>query len=179
VDAARLAGIEARYRGRLLEGACTIDALLAGEDLELACDLLVPFSRWITPEYAPKRFDTFFFLAAAPPDQVPLHDGEESVDSLWTTVQDAAASAAAGLRKIILPTLANLQRVGESRSVAEALAAARERPVEPILPVLAKDGSGEVVLQIGEGWGYPTRSAPLRELSQAARDAAASLLDDA
>jgi len=179
LDAARLAKIEARYRERLRSGACAIDELLSGEDLELACDLLVPFSRWITPEYAPKRFDTCFFLAAAPPDQVALHDGHESVDSLWTTVRDAVADAAAARRTIIFPTLANLQLLGESGSVAEALAAARERRVEPVLPVLARDDAGELVLQIGPECGFATRSVPLRKLSQAARDAASSLLDDA
>jgi 8-oxo-dGTP pyrophosphatase MutT (NUDIX family) len=179
VDANRLEGIAARYRERLLAGTCAIDALLAAEELELACDRLIPFSRWITPEYAPKRFDTFFFLAAAPADQVALHDGHESVDSLWTTVRNAAADAAAGRRKIIFPTLANLQLLGESGNVVEAVAAAHERRIEPIIPVLARDAAGEVVLRIGSRSGFATRSVPLRELSKAARDAAASLLDDA
>jgi 8-oxo-dGTP pyrophosphatase MutT (NUDIX family) len=133
VGASRLEGIAERYREHLRSGAGAIDELLSGEDLELACDLLVPFSRWITPEDSPKRFDTFFYLAAAPADQAALHDGHESVDSLWTTVADAAAAAAAGRRKIILPTLANLRLLGESTSVAEALTAASRRRIEPIL----------------------------------------------
>ncbi|MBW2419240.1 MAG: NUDIX domain-containing protein [Deltaproteobacteria bacterium] len=133
VSAPRLQGIAERYREHLRSGAGAIDELLAGEDLELACDLLVPFSRWITPKDSPKRFDTFFYLAAAPADQAALHDGYESVDSLWTTVADAADDAAAGRRKIILPTLANLRLLGESASVAEALVAASRRRVEPIL----------------------------------------------
>ena len=59
--------------------------LARAEDLELACDLLVPFAHWITPEFMPKRFDTWFFLVDAPADQVAVHDGHESVDSLWIT----------------------------------------------------------------------------------------------
>ena len=45
------------------------------EDLDLACDRLVPFAHWITPTFMPKRFDTHFFLVAAPPDHVAVHDG--------------------------------------------------------------------------------------------------------
>jgi len=33
-------------------------------------DELMPYAHWITPEGMPKRFDTWFFLAAAPPEQV-------------------------------------------------------------------------------------------------------------
>ena len=87
----------------------------------------------ITPKDSPKRFDTFFYLAAAPADQAALHDGHESVDSHWTTVEVAYADADAGRRKIILPTLANLRLLGERASVAEALPAASRRRFEPIL----------------------------------------------
>ena len=31
----------------------------------------------------PKRFDTHFYIAEAPSDQVLAHDGHESVDSVW------------------------------------------------------------------------------------------------
>src|SRR5581483_11814380 len=37
--------------------------LLAREGLVLRSDLLVPWSRWITPVFEPRRFDTYFFLA--------------------------------------------------------------------------------------------------------------------
>ena len=54
--------------------------LVRAEGLVPATDLLVPFARWITPAFLPKRFDTHFFLALAPPEQALAHDGREAVD---------------------------------------------------------------------------------------------------
>ena len=66
-------------RGEIHAGRLSLAELLAREDLELTCHLLVPFAHWITPEFMPKRYDTHFFLAAAPADQVAVHDGAELV----------------------------------------------------------------------------------------------------
>ncbi|MCC6915611.1 MAG: NUDIX domain-containing protein, partial [Rhodospirillaceae bacterium] len=81
----------ARTNGRPAGAACAparggraFAEFLEGEGLVLATDLLVPFAHWITPEgLFPNRFDTMFFLAAAPAGQVAAHDGEELVDSCW------------------------------------------------------------------------------------------------
>ena len=53
------------------------------EGLRLATDRVHYFSHWITPEPAPKRYDTRFFVAALPPGQVPVHDDYETVDTVW------------------------------------------------------------------------------------------------
>jgi 8-oxo-dGTP pyrophosphatase MutT (NUDIX family) len=91
VGADRLRAIEARFRDRLNADEVGLAEVAEAENLELACDLLVPYAHWVTPEMVPKRFDTYFFLVAAPPDQVALHDGGESVDSVWTSAQQALA----------------------------------------------------------------------------------------
>ena len=57
----------------------------------------------------PKRFDTHFFLAVAPGDQILAHDGHESVDSVWLTPAKALADADAGTRTVIFPTLRNIE----------------------------------------------------------------------
>jgi 8-oxo-dGTP pyrophosphatase MutT (NUDIX family) len=154
VDASRLAELERRYRADLQADRVGIGELAEREGLELACDLLVPFAHWVTPEFMPKRFDTWFFLVPAPDDQVALHDGEESVDSLWTTPDAALADRDAGRRTIIFPTLLNLRRLGESRSVAEAIARAHRQPVVTVLPRMERDGRGNRTLRIPPEAGY-------------------------
>ena len=83
VSATRLRDIEAAHRSAMNRKERTFGAILAAENLVIASETMAYFANWITPERSPKRFDTHFFLAAAPPDQVALHDGHEAVDSVW------------------------------------------------------------------------------------------------
>ena len=83
IDADRLAGIDALYHEDLSNHSLDIVALALAENIELACDALIPFAHWITPQSRPKRFDTRFYVAGAPFDQLARHDGHESVHSLW------------------------------------------------------------------------------------------------
>src|ERR1043166_2280789 len=98
IAAADLKGIEDRWRKKLAKDEASIVDLVEAEDLELATDLMVPYAHWITPTFAPKRFDTWFFLAEAPEDQIALHDGSESVESVWIGAQEAIDEANAGKR---------------------------------------------------------------------------------
>ena len=77
VSGDRCLSLGARYRKALHSGDLTMKDLAVGEDLTLACDLMVPFARWITPARSPKRFDTWFFLAPVPEGQSGSHDQEE------------------------------------------------------------------------------------------------------
>jgi 8-oxo-dGTP pyrophosphatase MutT (NUDIX family) len=164
VAADRLRSLEGRWRDRLnRDEAGLVDVVLA-EDLELACDLLVPFAHWVTPEMVPKRFDTYFFLVAAPPDQVALHDGGESVDSVWTTAQHALAEAESGRRTIIFPTLMNLNLLGLGRDVGDALARTRARAVVTVRPAIARTPDGKPELRIPPEAGYPPLPPALAKL---------------
>lgn len=164
VDAERLRGIEARHRAALNAGERTLGEIAAAEDLELACDLLVPFAHWITPVFMPKRFDTWFFLVAAPTDQVALHDGHESVDSVWITPGDAEADRSAGRRTIIFPTLLNVRKLGRAATVADALAQARSGPIVTVLPRVERRGKTPMMVLPADA-GYDVVEAPLTEVS--------------
>ena len=123
-------------------------------DLRLACDKLQHFAHWVTPEMMPKRFDTHFYLAVAPPDHLALHDGYESVDSVWISPQDAMEAAKSGERTIIFPTLCNIEKLASSTDVDQALAAAAEDNIRPVLPWTEKREDG-VYLRIPDDMGYP------------------------
>ena len=99
---------------------------------------MTPFAHWITPTFAPKRFDTWFFLAEAPEDQVALHDGSESTDSVWIGAQEAIDEATAGKRTLVHATQKNLELLAEGGTVAGALAPGR-RAQDRHGPALGRD----------------------------------------
>ena len=108
---------------------------------------LVPFSRWITPEEVKVRFDTWFFAAEAPSGTDATPDGSECVDARWLRPSAALAAHAQDELALVFPTIKHLELLSESASVAETLAAARSRPVEPIMPKVAvRDGAAQVLL---------------------------------
>ncbi len=107
----------------------------------------VAFSRWITPRQVKVRFDTWFFVAEAPPGAEPECDGAECVDYRWIRPADALAAGRRDELMLVFPTIKHLEQLAEFGSVAEALAAAAGRVVEPVEPrVVARDGVGHVLL---------------------------------
>lgn len=161
VDGTRLESISVRYRDELQNGRSSMLDMVRAEELELAFDLLVPFAHWITPEFMPKRFDTHFFLVAAPLDQLAVHDGFESVDSLWTTIPSALELEKTGRRTIIFPTLENIKKLGRSHSVEDALENARHDTIVTVLPRFSKDPDGTMMMVIPEEAGYDTVREPI------------------
>lgn len=163
VGAARLADLWKRHRADVQKHRVSMAQLASEEALELACDLLVPFAHWITPEGMPKRFDTHFFLVPAPPAQMAAHDGHENVSGRWMRPQDALDDAAAGRRTIIFPTRMNLAKLGHCTSVAEAIAAARASTIVTVLPRVMRGEKGPVLFIPPEA-GYDLTAVPLDEL---------------
>jgi 8-oxo-dGTP pyrophosphatase MutT (NUDIX family) len=133
--------------------------LLAAGGIELATDLLVPFAHWITPAGPPKRFDTHFFLAPAPADQVAAHDGHEAVDTVWISPHQAIADSEAGRVTLVFATRMNLAKLGRSRSVAEALAAARADAIVTVCPEVIEAPEGKI-LRIPAAAGYGITEMP-------------------
>lgn len=105
--------------------------------LRLRTDLLLPWSRWITPRQPSvtnKRFDTRFFLTPVVDDQVASHDNFETTDSVWLTPRQALQRYAAGEIDLIAPQIMSLYQLKAHSTVHDALEEARQRApalVEP------------------------------------------------
>jgi 8-oxo-dGTP pyrophosphatase MutT (NUDIX family) len=141
VSAARLAELEP-YRERLNRGEAMMLEFLEREQLVLACTELVHFAHWVTPSMMPKRFDTHFFLAAAPADHLAVHDGHESVDSVWIRPEDVLEQAARGERTVIFPTLRNVEKLARFDSVSAALSAAAASTIVRVEPWTERRADG-------------------------------------
>jgi 8-oxo-dGTP pyrophosphatase MutT (NUDIX family) len=140
LTAAPAAELADRHRTARCEGSASFTQFLADNQLELALDLLVPYAHWITPVNMPKRFDTWFFLAAAPPEQVGRHDGKESIDSIWLSPRQALEGAANGRFTLPFPTTRTLIKLGKQQSVAAALDQAQNAPVVTVMPEMTQTG---------------------------------------
>src|SRR5437868_7291206 len=142
VDAKRAGEIEAAHRTALCESKISFLDALTESGMVLALDELVPYAHWVTPEGMPKRFDTWFFLAAAPPDQLGAHDGKESTDSIWVSPREALKGGETGRFKLPFPTTRNLIKLGKQASVRAALDDSRGKYIVTVTPVMTRTATG-------------------------------------
>ena len=139
------------YRAEVDAGHLRLTELCQREDLRLAAEQIHYFSHWITPEGAPRRYDTRFFVAAAPPEQVPLHDDKETIANTWIRPADALARFEAGDFDLIFPTIKNLEAIGQFARARDVLDSAEAIGTVPtILPRLTSDDDGVRILLPGD-----------------------------
>ncbi len=130
-----------RHRDELNAGARSMVKILHDEGLALAADQLVYFSHWITPVSAPRRYDTRFFVAASPPEQVPLHDNTETISHVWVRPAVALDRHRRDDFKMRTPTSRTLEEFAAYDTVDALMRAMRaKRDIPAILPRIGKDG---------------------------------------
>ena len=100
--------------------------LCRDERLQLVVGDVHYFAHWITPRGAPRRYDTRFFVAPAPPGQMPRTAAGETIAEVWISPHDALARHRSGEIEIIFPTIRNLQAIEPLRHQRELLAAAEQ-----------------------------------------------------
>jgi 8-oxo-dGTP pyrophosphatase MutT (NUDIX family) len=111
---------------------------LTGRGLTLRSDLLLPWCRWITPEFEPRRFDTYFFVALLPAGQRTRDVSGEADHTMWIRPADALRRAAAGELTMLPPTLLTLAQVAAAGDLADVARLAGDRDAAtPITPRLA------------------------------------------
>lgn len=137
------AGLLEACRHRLLSGELDFAQLCALHDFRLAADRLAYFDHWITSPDRPRRFDTRFFVAAAPARQCASQDGREVVDSLWIRPGEALERQRAGDLTLVLATIRNLQALAQFRHTDELMTHARSlKQVPTMRPLLARAEDG-------------------------------------
>jgi 8-oxo-dGTP pyrophosphatase MutT (NUDIX family) len=136
--------------------------LVRAHELRLKLDTIAPFAHWITPETAPKRFDTHFYVAKAPIGCEAVCDGAETVRVEWASPREVLARAKVGERSILFPTRLNLGRLAESADSASALEAARRRPAYTVTPrPERREGGLAVVIPAAAGYAETEHFTPL------------------
>jgi 8-oxo-dGTP pyrophosphatase MutT (NUDIX family) len=120
-------------------------------DVRLPLESIRPWARWITPEAEPRRYDTYFFVAALPASSTASAVTGEASHADWIPVADALAEYARGDRPMLPPTVENLTGIARFGTVAEVLAAAARRIVRPIQPSFRQDEHGTWWADLGDG----------------------------
>jgi 8-oxo-dGTP pyrophosphatase MutT (NUDIX family) len=139
-------------RMALTAGTLTLPGLLARRGLAVRADLLVPWTRWITPEAEPRRFDTWFFAAALPAGQEATGHLAEADKTAWLRPADAISAARGGTISLLPPTAATLNEFTKCGDLADILG--RRRTVAPVQPRMVVE-DGEAWLLIPDEVAYP------------------------
>lgn len=157
--------IERRHRAHLLDGGLSFVTLAEREGLRFDLGVLVPFAHWVTPWESPKRFDTRFYLAAAPVGQrAGLIDANENTHLSWRRPTDILEAWKAGEQPLMFPTRLNLMKLAGARNVGEALALARRTPIHCVRPeIIGPKGPGRRLI-IPESAGFGVTEARPDEL---------------
>jgi 8-oxo-dGTP pyrophosphatase MutT (NUDIX family) len=134
----------APFRPKVACGDHSFADLVGSRGLVLDAGPLRVFAHWITPQPAPRRYDTWFFVAPAPPGHAYEHDEDETVASEWVRPGDALARARRAELELIYPTFRSLQALARFPTTADLLAAvdATWRGPPPALRVMNP----------GQGW---------------------------
>ena len=130
-----------QYRDALNAGKEALGVMLEREGLTLAVDRLTYFSHWITPETAPRRYDTRFFAAVAPEGQEALPDNVEAIHHVWVNPAQAVERHRAGEYDMRTPTIRTLELFADYDTTDKLIAALRDRrTVSAIMPRIGPDG---------------------------------------
>ena len=145
-DAQKLAAL----RLELAENNLSFAQILEREQLRAATDQLIYYSHWITTPGRPRRYDTRFFIAPAPAEQIAMHDNSETVAHLWVRPGNALELFKRGEIDLMFPTIKTLESLVQFGRVEDLLSHARTKPqIAATTPHVstARDGSIRMLIQ--------------------------------
>lgn len=142
-------GIEADHAAMLMRTAGR--ELTEETGVRLPLEALLPWARWITPEAEPRRYDTYFFVAAVPDGATAAALTGEASHADWIPVAQALAEYERDERPMLPPTVVNLTELATLPTVTAALESAAARPLRPVQPTFGQDASGTWCADLGDG----------------------------
>jgi 8-oxo-dGTP pyrophosphatase MutT (NUDIX family) len=111
-------------------------------------------AHWVTPVGMSRRFDTRFFVALTPRDQVATHDAGETVADQWIRPSDALDAHARGEFEMMFPTIRNLESIAHFGSSRDVLDYARSL-VDIVLVesrIVTRNGEVRILLPGDDGY---------------------------
>lgn len=122
--------------------------LVVSERWTLALSRLYRWSHWITPQRMSRRFDTRFFLAAMPSNQVCHPDSRETTHGLWINPRKGLADNLEGKIPLSPPTVITLHELSQYQSLDDLMKAVKVRRWgKPMLPRLISLDKGAVIVE--------------------------------
>ncbi|KAJ6490659.1 NUDIX hydrolase domain-like protein [Mycena vitilis] len=135
-------------------GKTPFQTFLTEQGLAVDVQALLPFTAWVTPSFAPRRFHTEFFLAflgtasssgfssGAKEDRIPKPDGgQEVIAARFVHPDDVLAEFGAGKITLMPPQFYIIQTLADILHGGATTAAQRERVEE-----LARGAFGQMVI---------------------------------
>jgi 8-oxo-dGTP pyrophosphatase MutT (NUDIX family) len=134
-------------RQAVAEHRMTMAQVLIAQGLTLRSELLRPWANWITPEGMPRRYDTYFFLAALPEGQDARLLTTEAESSRWARPAELLAEHDAGKLAMMPPTLAMLLDLQRAGSLQWAMS--QHRTVVPLTPKVLSEPGEPLRVEVG------------------------------
>lgn len=107
----------------------------------ILADGLVMLSRWTTPQFQPKRYQTWFFVGTTN-DQHVCIDGSEIIDYRWMKPEEALNVQRDGEIAMMPPTFVSLEKLSCHESIESVFSALEEETPEDFLPIIKKVPGG-------------------------------------
>ncbi len=121
--------------------------------IALDVDSLIHISRWITPEIAERRFDTYFYAARLSPDIAVRVDGEEIRCHRWFRPEEALEASRRREIRLAPPTFVTTDWLAGHACSEAALERLARGPILTFRPRICRLPEGACMLYPGDA-GY-------------------------
>ncbi len=127
-------------RDGLINRELSLHQVLDDNGLLLRADLMHVKAHWLTPEFEPRRFDTWFFAAVMPEHQEADGETSEADEAAWVVPEDLLEAYAAGTALMLPPTVVCVEEVRDAASAEDFVSHADALPL--IMPEIVATPEG-------------------------------------